>query len=63
MATRNSVPRERYKKELRLAHRYHVNGVLQENYSYLREKLSQVCAKHGERVLDTPHNPISLGLL
>ena len=34
---------------------------LQENYLYLREKLSEVCSRHGERVLDTPHNPISIG--
>ena len=34
---------------------------LQENYLYLKERLSEVCSRHGERVLDTPHNPISLG--
>lgn len=34
---------------------------LQENYLYLKEQLSEVCSRHGERVLDTPHNPISLG--
>ena len=28
---------------------------------YLKEKLSEVCSRHSERVLDTPHNPISLG--
>lgn len=36
---------------------------LQENYIYLKEKLIEVCVKHGERVLETSHNPISLGLL
>ena len=36
---------------------------LQENYEYLKEKLSEVCGRHGERVLATPHNPISLGRL
>ena len=35
--------------------------VLQENYGYLKEKLGEVCAKHGERVLETGHNPISIG--
>ena len=33
----------------------------QENYVYLKQKLGEVCTKHGERVLETSHNPISLG--
>jgi O-phospho-L-seryl-tRNASec:L-selenocysteinyl-tRNA synthase len=33
-----------------------------ENYAYVKEKLSEVCGRHGERVLDTRHNPISLGV-
>lgn len=37
------------------------HAVLQENYKYLREKLAGVAAKHGERVLNTPNNPISVG--
>jgi O-phospho-L-seryl-tRNASec:L-selenocysteinyl-tRNA synthase len=32
-----------------------------ENYVYLKQKLGEVCTKHGERVLETSHNPISLG--
>ena len=28
---------------------------------YLKQKLGEVCTKHGERVLETSHNPISLG--
>ncbi|CAI8033170.1 O-phosphoseryl-tRNA(Sec) selenium transferase [Geodia barretti] len=33
-----------------------------ENYVYLKQKLGEVCTKHGERVLETSHNPISLGV-
>lgn len=32
-----------------------------ENYQYLSTKLSEVAAKHGERVLSTGHNGISMG--
>ena len=32
-------------------------------YARLREKLSGVAEKHGERVLHTPSNPISLGMV
>ena len=35
--------------------------VLQENVGYLKQKLDEVAKKHGERVLSTPHNPISIG--
>ena len=28
---------------------------------YIIENLREVAKKHGERVLDTPHNPISIG--
>lgn len=31
-------------------------------YSYLKEKLSAVAEKHGERVLETPQNQISLAM-
>ena len=34
---------------------------LQENYSYLRARLEEVAGRHGERVLSTPNNPISIG--
>lgn len=37
--------------------------VLQANYKYLHEQLSAVAEKHGERVLHTPNNPISIGEL
>lgn len=33
-----------------------------ENYQYLSSKLSVVAAKHGERLLKTPHNGISMGI-
>jgi len=33
----------------------------QENYKYLKEKLTEVATKHGERVLHTPKNAISIG--
>lgn len=33
----------------------------QENFVYLREQLTLVAQKHGESVLRTDHNPISLG--
>lgn len=32
-----------------------------ENYGLLREKLEEVAARHGERVLATKNNPISMG--
>lgn len=48
--------RESYERPVAANH-----SVVQENYSYLKEKLGEVCAKHGERVLETSHNPISLG--
>lgn len=32
-----------------------------ENYQYLASKLSEVASKHGERLLQTPHNGISMG--
>ena len=31
-------------------------------FKYLRERLIPVAEKHGERVLDTPHNGISMGV-
>jgi hypothetical protein len=34
---------------------------LQENYQYLRQRVEEVAGKYGERVLATPHNPISIG--
>ena len=34
---------------------------MQENYKYLKEKLKEVASRHGERVLNTPNNPISIG--
>ena len=33
-----------------------------ENYQYLSSKLSAVAEKHGERILKTPHNAISMGM-
>lgn len=33
----------------------------QEIYSFLAEELKSLAAAHGERLLHTPHNPISLG--
>lgn len=32
-----------------------------EMYKYLKEELGKVAAKHGERLLDTKNNPISIG--
>lgn len=34
---------------------------VQEVYSFLAEELKSLAATHGERLLHTPHNPISLG--
>ncbi|GLV31937.1 Sec synthetase [Carabus blaptoides fortunei] len=31
-------------------------------YIYLREKLSEIAEKYGERILETPNNPISIGM-
>lgn len=33
----------------------------QEIYSFLAEELKSLAGTHGERLLHTPHNPISLG--
>ncbi|XP_071481281.1 O-phosphoseryl-tRNA(Sec) selenium transferase-like [Diadema antillarum] len=33
-----------------------------ELYQHLREELSKVAEKHGERLLQTPHNPISMAM-
>ena len=33
-----------------------------EGYTYLREQLGRVAEQHGERLLDTPGNPISMGM-
>lgn len=30
-------------------------------YNYLKDELSKVASKHGERLLDTKNNPISMG--
>lgn len=30
-------------------------------YAYLKEELNKVALKHGERLLDTKNNPISIG--
>lgn len=35
--------------------------VLQEIYSFLAQELKSLASAHGERLLHTPHNPISLG--
>lgn len=32
-----------------------------EMYNYLKEELGKVASKHGERILDTKNNPISMG--
>lgn len=32
-----------------------------EMYKYLKEELGKVATKHGERLLDTKNNPISIG--
>lgn len=32
-----------------------------EMYKYLKEELSKVASKHGEKILDTKSNPISIG--
>ena len=32
-----------------------------EQYTYLREKLSVCAERHGEKLLEIPHNPISMG--
>lgn len=34
-----------------------------EMYKYLKEELGKVATKHGERLLDTKNNPISIGKL
>ena len=36
-------------------------GQRKEMYKYLKEELSKVAAKHGEKILDTKNNPISIG--
>lgn len=36
---------------------------LQEIYSFLAQELKTLASVHGERLLHTPHNPISLGEL
>ncbi|CAK8692903.1 unnamed protein product [Clavelina lepadiformis] len=33
-----------------------------DNYSYLREEMRKLAEKHDERILETPHNPISIGM-
>lgn len=33
-----------------------------EMYSYLKDELTKVATKHGERVLETKNNPISMGM-
>lgn len=33
-----------------------------EMYNYLRDELSKIATKHGERLLDTKNNPISMGM-
>lgn len=41
-----------------------ITGVLygpQELYSHLAQELKALAERHGERLLHTPHNPISLG--
>lgn len=35
--------------------------VLQEIYSFLAQELKSLASAHNERLLHTPHNPISLG--
>lgn len=37
--------------------------VLQDIYSFLVQELKSLASAHGERLLQTPHNPISLGKL
>lgn len=37
--------------------------ILQEIYSFLAQELKSLASAHGERLLHTPHNPISLGKL
>lgn len=32
-----------------------------EIYGYLKQELSRCAEGHGERILQTPHNPISIG--
>lgn len=32
-----------------------------EMFKYLKEELGKIAAKHGERILDTRNNPISMG--
>ena len=32
-----------------------------EMYNYLKEELGKVASKHGEKILDTKNNPISIG--
>lgn len=41
-----------------------ITGVLfgpQELYGHLAQELKALAERHGERLLHTPHNPISLG--
>ena len=33
-----------------------------ELFTYLAEQLKRCAEKHGERLLHTPHNPISMGM-
>lgn len=32
-----------------------------EMYAYLKEELTKIALKHGERILETKNNPISIG--
>lgn len=36
-------------------------GQRKEMYKYLKEELGKVAAKHGEKILETKNNPISIG--
>ena len=44
-------------------HSFMLTFYLQESYQTLSNELRKVCEIHGEKLLDTKHNPISLGKL
>lgn len=39
----------------------HLISQRKEMYKYMREELQKVATKHGERLLETKNNPISIG--
>ena len=68
LSGRERLPKTLFREEGKLLYKvsslcvsYSRTHPLQENYKYLKEKLTEVATKHGERVLHTPKNSISIG--